>query len=195
MTGHKNSRSIHAPKGDISRLDFAVQLNIRHHMEPTPGSFDEAFFNLTRRSADELHCKRFKKKDDKRQMLEIFRNGVERRAGGSSGDGLTTRRSFHDRAPRTTTCYLVETGASLERNRQLTCRRARWCAQGCKDLDIHDIERCCPTSEVVSIKIMMQILASTGSEGPLADVEKGFMDGRPPASVVNLCMLNHHQKV
>ena len=121
--GHKNSRSIQAPRGDISRLDFAVQLNVRHHMEPTPGSFDEAFFNLTRRSADELHCKRFKKKDDKRQMLEIFRHGVERRAGGSSGDGLTTRRSCHDRAPRTTTCYLVETGASLERNRQLTCRR------------------------------------------------------------------------
>ena len=45
------------------------------------------------------------------------------------------------------------------------------------DPDNHEIERSCPTLEVASINIIMQILASTGSEGPLADGEKAFMQG------------------
>ena len=56
---------------------------------------------------------------------------------------------------------------------------ARWCVHGFKDPDIHVIERSCPTPELSSINITLQILASTTSEGTLADGEKAFMQGDP----------------
>ena len=59
--------------------------------------------------------------------------------------------------------------------------KARWCVHGCKDPDIHEIERSCPTPELSSINITLQILASTTSEGTLADGEKAFMQGDPSA--------------
>ena len=43
----------------------------------------------------------------------------------------------------------------------------------------HEIERSCPTQELSSINITLQILASTTSEGTLADGEKAFMQGDP----------------
>ena len=57
--------------------------------------------------------------------------------------------------------------------------KARWCVHGFKDPDIHEIERSCPTPELSSINITLQILASTTSEGTLADGEKAFMQGDP----------------
>ena len=39
--------------------------------------------------------------------------------------------------------------------------KARWCVHGFKDPDIHEIERSCPTPELSSINIALQILAST----------------------------------
>ena len=57
--------------------------------------------------------------------------------------------------------------------------KARWCVHGLKDPDIHEIERSCPTPELSSINITLQILASTTSEGTLADGEKAFMQGDP----------------
>ena len=57
--------------------------------------------------------------------------------------------------------------------------RARWCVHGFKDPDIHEIERSCPTPELSSINITLQIPASTTSEGTLADGEKAFMQGDP----------------
>ena len=57
--------------------------------------------------------------------------------------------------------------------------KARWCVHGFKDPDIHEIERSCPTPELSSINITLQILASTTSEGTLADREKAFMQGDP----------------
>ena len=57
--------------------------------------------------------------------------------------------------------------------------KARWCVHGFKDPDIHEIERSCPTPEVPSTNITIQILASTTSEGTLADGEKAFMQGDP----------------
>ena len=57
--------------------------------------------------------------------------------------------------------------------------KARWCVHGFKDPDKHEIERSCPTSELSSINITLQILASTTSEGTLADREKAFMQGDP----------------
>ena len=50
-------------------------------------------------------------------------------------------------------------------------------AHGFEDPDIHEIERSCPTPELSSINITLQILASTASEGTLADGEKAFMQG------------------
>ena len=55
--------------------------------------------------------------------------------------------------------------------------KARWCGHGYKDPDIHEIERSCPTPDLSSINFTLQILASTTSEGTLADVEKAFMQG------------------
>ena len=43
--------------------------------------------------------------------------------------------------------------------------KARWCVHGFKDPDIHEIERSCPTPDLSSINITLQILASTASEG------------------------------
>ena len=57
--------------------------------------------------------------------------------------------------------------------------KARWCVHGFKDPDIHEIERSCPTPELSSINITLQILASTTYEGTLADGEKAFMQGDP----------------
>ena len=57
--------------------------------------------------------------------------------------------------------------------------KARWCVHGFKDSDIHETERSCPTPEVSSINITLQILASTASKGPLADGEKAFVQGDP----------------
>ena len=57
--------------------------------------------------------------------------------------------------------------------------KARWCVHGFKDPDIHEIERSCPTPELSSINITLQTLASTTSEGTLADGEKAFMQGDP----------------
>ena len=57
--------------------------------------------------------------------------------------------------------------------------KARWCVHGFKDPAIHEIERSCPTPEPSSINITLQILASTTSEGTLADGEKAFMQGDP----------------
>ena len=57
--------------------------------------------------------------------------------------------------------------------------QARWCVHGFKDPDIHEIERSCPTPELSSINITLQILASTTSEETLADGEKAFMQGDP----------------
>ena len=57
--------------------------------------------------------------------------------------------------------------------------KARWCVHGSKDPDIHEIERSCPTPELSSINSTLQILASTNSEGTLADGEKAFMQGDP----------------
>ena len=54
--------------------------------------------------------------------------------------------------------------------------KARWCVHGFKDPDVHEIERSCPTPELSS-NITPQILASTTSEGTLADGEKAFMQG------------------
>ena len=48
-----------------------------------------------------------------------------------------------------------------------------------KDPDIHEIERSCPTQEVASTNVTPQILASTASEGTLADREKAFMQSDP----------------
>ena len=45
--------------------------------------------------------------------------------------------------------------------------------------DMHETERSCPTPELSSINITLQILASTASEGMLADGEKAFMQGDP----------------
>ena len=50
--------------------------------------------------------------------------------------------------------------------------KARWCVHGFKDPDIHEIERSCPTPEFSSINVTLQILASTASEGILADGRK-----------------------
>ena len=52
--------------------------------------------------------------------------------------------------------------------------KARWCVHGFKDPDIHEIERSCPTPELSSINITLQILASTTSEGTLADGVKSI---------------------
>ena len=57
--------------------------------------------------------------------------------------------------------------------------KARWCVHGFKDPDIHEIERSCPTPELSSINITLQILASFSSEETLADGEKSFMQGDP----------------
>ena len=67
--------------------------------------------------------------------------------------------------------------------------KARWCVHGFKDPDIHEIERSFPTPELSSINITLQILASTASEGTLADGElrqkgrwptvRAFMQGDP----------------
>ena len=57
--------------------------------------------------------------------------------------------------------------------------KARWCVHGSKGSDIHEIERSCPTTEVSSINITLQILTSTASEGTLADGEKDFVQGDP----------------
>ena len=53
--------------------------------------------------------------------------------------------------------------------------------------DIHGIERSCPTPELSSINITLQILASTSSEGTLADGEKAFMQGDPNVRDEPLC--------
>ena len=52
--------------------------------------------------------------------------------------------------------------------------KARWRVHGFKDPDIHEIERSCRP-----FNITLQILASTSSEGTLADGEKAFMQGDP----------------
>ena len=52
--------------------------------------------------------------------------------------------------------------------------KARWCVHEFKDPDIHEIVRSCPTPELSSINVTLQILAST-----LADGEKAFMQGDP----------------
>ena len=57
--------------------------------------------------------------------------------------------------------------------------KARWCVHGFDDPDIHEIERRCPTLELSSINITVQVLASTTSEGTLADGEKAVMQGDP----------------
>ena len=57
--------------------------------------------------------------------------------------------------------------------------KARWCVHGFRDSDIHETERSCPTPEVSSINITLQILTSTASEGTLADGEKACMQGDP----------------
>ena len=57
--------------------------------------------------------------------------------------------------------------------------KARWCVHDFEDPDIHEIERSCPTPELSSINITLQFLASTTSEGTLADGEKAFMQGDP----------------
>ena len=57
--------------------------------------------------------------------------------------------------------------------------KARWCVHGFKDPDMHEIERSCPTPELSSINITLQNLASTTSEGTMADREKAFMQGDP----------------
>ena len=57
--------------------------------------------------------------------------------------------------------------------------KARWCVHGFKDPDIHEIKRSCPTPELSSINITLQILASTISEETLADGKKAFMQGDP----------------
>ena len=66
---------------------------------------------------------------------------------------------------QSTTCASPRTGPS--------------CVHGFKDPDIHEIERSCPTPDLSSINITLQILASTTSEGTLADGEKAFMQGDP----------------
>ena len=48
--------------------------------------------------------------------------------------------------------------------------KVRWCVHGFQDPDIHEIERSCPTPELWSINITLQILASTAPEGTLANV-------------------------
>ena len=50
---------------------------------------------------------------------------------------------------------------------------------GSKDPDIHEIERSCPTPELSSINMTLQILASTASEGTLADGEEALMQDDP----------------
>ena len=50
--------------------------------------------------------------------------------------------------------------------------KARWCVHGFNDPDIHEIERSCPTPELSSINIALQILASTTSEVPWPTVRK-----------------------
>ena len=57
--------------------------------------------------------------------------------------------------------------------------KARWCVHWFKDPDLHEIERSCPTPELSSINITLQILASTTSEETLVDGEKAFMQGDP----------------
>ena len=80
-----------------------------------------------------------------------------------------------------------------QRDRLISCRfvlrwketdtgykaKASWCVHGFKDPDIHEIQRSCPTPELSSINITLQILASTTSEGTLADGEKALMQGDP----------------
>ena len=65
--------------------------------------------------------------------------------------------------------------------------KARWCVHGFKDPDIHEIERSSSTPELSSINITLQILASTTSEGTLADGEKAFMQGDPSVRNEPLC--------
>ena len=57
--------------------------------------------------------------------------------------------------------------------------KARCCMHGFKDPDTREIERSCPKPDLSSINITLQILASTTSEGTLADGEKALMQGDP----------------
>ena len=55
--------------------------------------------------------------------------------------------------------------------------KARWCVRGFEDPDIHGTERSCPTPELSSINITLQILTSTTSEGISANGDRAFMQG------------------
>ena len=61
--------------------------------------------------------------------------------------------------------------------------KARWCVHFFKNPAIHEIERSCPTPELSSINITLQILASTTLEETLADGKKAFMQGDPSVRV------------
>ena len=65
--------------------------------------------------------------------------------------------------------------------------KTRQCVHGFKDPDMYEIERSCPTPALSSINITLQILASTTSEGTLADGERAFMQGAPSVRGEPLC--------
>ena len=57
--------------------------------------------------------------------------------------------------------------------------KARWCVHGFKDPDIHNIERSCPTPELTTIHIAMQVMASMQFPATVGDATLAFMQGDP----------------
>ena len=148
-------------------------------MKPTPSSAKEGFY-FTRRTTDELHWK------------SSNENGKATfwRASETEWKGVLGLQAVTVTLPEEAATIGQREEQRVSSSRPLLrwkeddsghVAEARWCAHGFKDgfndPDIHEIDRSCPTPEVAPINIMMQILASTGSEGPLADVEKAFMQG------------------
>ena len=129
-----------------------------------------------RRNTDEAHWKRFKKK--KKRKGKCWRSFETEWKGvlGLQAVTVTPREEAATIGQREQQCVISSRLVlRWEETDSSHVAEARWCAHGFKDPDIHETERSCPTPEIAPINIMMQVLASSASEGLLADGEKAFL--------------------
>ena len=163
----KGERTMNIQKAREERRSFYVGESKEHgtfSIASAEASLLHREFYLSRRNADEVSWNHLSAEERTQFSKAIEWQGVL--------DFKAVGHRFHasgcDQKKTTRPSDLLSTCPTLEGDRHWSQGQG----QMVQDPDIHEIERSCPTPELSSINITLQILASTTFEGTLADGEK-----------------------
>ena len=177
----KGERTMNIQKAREERRSFHVGESKEHgtfSIASAEASTLHGEFYLSRRNADEVSWKHLSAEEQTQfsKAIETEWQGVLDFKAVTIIDSTQADVIREKHRERVISSRLVLRWKETDTRRKA---KAKSRVHGFKDPDIHEIERSCPTPELSSINITLQVLASTTSEGTSADGEKAFMQGDP----------------